>query len=389
MKKKVCFVILSRANYGSIKSLMHEIKRDNEFRLQIVVGASAILDKFGNVKDVIKKDGFKIDANLDFQSSNLTLSSMSDTVGKGIIQISEVFKLIKPDFVFTVGDRYETMATALSSIFLNIPLCHTMGGERTGTIDESIRHSISKLAHFHFVSNEDSRLRLIKMGERKNKIFNVGCPRIDTVKKILTNYSKKKLIDTLNSLGVGSKIELSDKLIIFSQHPVTSEVNRNRQNFKETLKAIEMTKDKFKIIYLWPNSDPGSDEIATEVRQLREKNNLKSLNFRFIINMSPEIYFQLMNEAELIIGNSSSAIREGAYIGIPAIDIGTRQLTRIVAKNVIRVNYNRKKIFKAILKQVGKKYKTSNIYGNGEAAKKIINILKRINKVDIQKLNTY
>ena len=388
-KKKICFVILSRANYGSIKSLMYEIKKIKRFKLQVIVGASAILDKFGNVQNIIKKDGFEINANLDFQSAGLTLSSMSDTVGKGVIQISEVFKIIKPDFVFTVGDRYETMATALSAIFLNIPLCHTMGGERTGTIDESIRHSISKLAHFHFVSNKDSEIRLIKMGEDKKNIFNVGCPRIDIVKKIINNYSKKTLINTLNKLGVGSKIKLSDKLIIFSQHPVTSEVQENKRNFQETLAAIDMIKDKYKIIYLWPNSDPGSDEIATVIRNFREKNILKTSNFRFVINMSPEIYFQLMNEAELIIGNSSSAIREGAYIGIPAIDIGSRQFSRILAKNVLRVNYDKEKIYNAIMKQIGKKYKSSNLYGNGQAAKKIIKVLEKIKNFDIQKLNTY
>jgi len=389
MKKKICFVILSRANYGSIKSLLHEIKKSSEFKLQIIVGASAILSKFGNVKNIIERDGFKIDANLDFQSSNLNLSSMSDTVGKGIIQISEVLKFIKPDFVFTVGDRYETMATALASIFLNIPLCHTMGGERTGTIDESIRHSISKLAHFHFVSNNDAKSRLVKMGENKKNIFNVGCPRIDIVKKILSNYSKKELIKKLNNLGVGSKVMQSDRLIIFLQHPVTSEFNKNKENFKETLKAIDRLKDRFKVIYLWPNSDPGSDDIATVIRQFREKNKLETNNYRFIINMEPEIYFQLMNEAELIIGNSSSAVREGAYIGIPAIDIGSRQSHRVKGKNVIRVRYNRIQIYQAISKQIRKKYKSSNIYGTGDSAKKIIKVLKKLKNVDIQKLNTY
>ena len=125
------------------------------------------------------------------------------------------------------------------------------------------------------------------------------------------------------------------------------------------------------------------------MRTMREKENITMSNFRFITNLSPEIYFQLMNEAKLIIGNSSSAIREGAFIGIPAIDIGTRQSSRVVANNIIRVSYDSKKIFKAILKQVGKKYKTSNIYGTGESAKKIVKILKKIKKIDIQKLNTY
>jgi len=389
MKKKICFVILSRANYGSIKSLMLEVKKSNQFVIQVVVGGAGILKKFGNVSKVLKKDGFKINSYLDFQSSNLLLETMPSTVGNGLIKISEVFKNIKPDFVFTVGDRYETMVTALATVFHNIPLCHTMGGERTGTIDESIRHSITKLAHLHFVSNSDAKKRLIKMGEDKNFVFNVGCPRIDIVKKILKNYSRKNLINELNKAGVGAKINYDDPLIIFSQHPVTSEFNSSKFYFKETLKAITKLDKKYKIIYLWPNSDPGSDIIAGIMRTMREAHDTVMLNFTFITNLSPEIYFQLMKEAKLIIGNSSSAIREGAFIGTPAIDIGTRQSTRVVANNVVRVGYDNKKIFKAILEQVGKKYKSSIIYGNGDAAKKIIKILKKIENIKIQKLNQY
>ena len=180
-----------------------------------------------------------------------------------------------------------------------------------------------------------------------------------------------------------------DPLIIFSQHPVTSEFNSSKFYFKETLKAITKLDKKYKIIYLWPNSDPGSDIIAGIMRTMREAHDTVMLNFTFITNLSPEIYFQLMKEAKLIIGNSSSAIREGAFIGTPAIDIGTRQSTRVVANNVVRVGYDNKKIFKAILEQVGKKYKSSIIYGNGDAAKKIIKILKKIKNIKIQKLNQY
>ena len=184
MRKKICFVILSRANYGSIKSLMLEVKKNKKFTIQIVVGGAGILKKFGNVSNVIKKDGFKINSYLDFQSSTLLLETMSSTAGNGLIKISEVFKNLKPDFVFTVGDRYETIATALAAVFHNIPLCHTMGGERTGTIDESIRHSISKLAHIHFVSNHESYERLIKMGEQKFRVFNVGNPGLDRIRTL-------------------------------------------------------------------------------------------------------------------------------------------------------------------------------------------------------------
>lgn len=389
MKKKICFVILSRANYGSIKSLMHEVRNNKKFTIQVIVGASAVLKKFGNVSNEIKKDGFRINSFLEFQSSSLLLETMSSTVGNGLLKISESLKSLKPDFVFTVGDRYETMATALATVYQNIPLCHTMGGERTGTIDESIRHAISKLSHFHFVANNDSKNRLIKMGENKKYIFNVGCPRIDIVKNTLKKYSKKNLISALNRIGVGVKLNLDDKLIIFSQHPVTSEYKYSKNYFSETLQAINKIDKKYKIIYLWPNSDPGSDEIAGKIRLMREREKFSMSNFRFITNLSPELYFQLMRESKVIVGNSSSAIREGAFIGTPAVDIGTRQSTRLKAKNVIMVNYDTKKIHKAIIKQLGQKFKKSNLYGNGNASKRIVKILSKIDKVDIQKLNTY
>ena len=202
MKKKICFVILSRANYGSIKSVMKAIQKDKKFDFQLIVGASAVLKKFGSANKEIRKDGFKINEYLDFQSAELSLESMSKTVGLGLVGLSSLLKKLKPDFVLTVGDRYETMATAIASTYMNIPLIHTMGGERTGTLDESVRHSISKLAHLHFVANNESKKRLIKMGERSNRIFNVGCPRIDTVRKALRSYTRKNLLKAINKVGV-------------------------------------------------------------------------------------------------------------------------------------------------------------------------------------------
>ena len=389
MIKKICFVILSRANYGSIKSLMKAVQKNKKFKIQVIAGASAVIKKFGEVHKEIKKDGFKIDDYLDFQSAQLNLNSISKTVGTGTVALSKSFEKLKPDFILTVGDRYETMSTAIASTYMNIPLIHTMGGERTGTLDESVRHSISKLAHLHFVANIDAKKRLIKMGEKSKNIFNVGCPRIDIVKKAIKKYSKTKLIKKLNQIGVGEKIEQNDKLIVISQHPVTSEFNKSLKNYKQTILAVnKLNLDGYKIIWLWPNADPGSDEISGFIRTLREKGSTKKV--RFITNMSPENYFQLLKECKCIIGNSSSAIREGAFIGVPAVNIGTRQMTRLISKNVTNVNYNQNSIYKAIKYQIKKKsYKSSKIYGDGNAANKIIRILKKIKKIDIQKLNTY
>ena len=389
MKKKICFVILSRANYGSIKSVMMAIQKDKKFDFQLIVGASAVLKKFGSANKEIRKDGFKINEYLDFQSAELSLESMSKTVGLGLVGLSSLLKKLKPDFVLTVGDRYETMATAIASTYMNIPLIHTMGGERTGTLDESVRHSISKLAHLHFVANNESKKRLIKMGERSNRIFNVGCPRIDTVRKALKSYTRKNLLKTINKVRVGDKVKVNEDIIVLSQHPVTSEFEASTKNYEKTVNAIlKLKNNNIKIVWLWPNSDAGSDEISGFIRKFREKK-LKT-NIRFITNISPDKYFQLLNESVCIVGNSSSAIREGAFIGVPAVNIGTRQKTRIRGKNVIDVNYDEAEIYRAIKLQLNKKpYKSSNLYGNGKSAQKIIKILKKIKKVDTQKLNRY
>ena len=390
MKKKIkiCFVLLSRANYGSSKAIMEEFKKSNLFELQIIVGASAVIKKFGQIDQIIKKDGFKINETLDFQNTNLTLKSMSKTVGLGLISISDSFHKLKPDYVLTVGDRYETISTALASIHLNIPLIHTMGGERTGTLDESIRHSVSKLAHLHFVSNLDAKKRLIKMGENKKFVFNVGCPRIDTVKKTLKKYNKNKLINTINSTGVGAILKNLDNIIMLSQHSVTSEYKLTLKNYQKTFEAAKEVSQDNTIIVFWPNADPGSDQISSFIRSSREKYKLK--NFRFISNLPSESYFQLMNEAKLIIGNSSSAIREGSFIGVPAVNIGSRQDSRIMSKNVINVKYDKFSILSAIKKQIKNgKYKSESTYGNGNASKKILKIIKNIKNLNIQKLNAY
>jgi len=387
-KIKICFVILSRANYGSAKALMHEVKKNRFFEIQIIVGASALIKKFGAIDKILKKDGFVINELLDFQNTNLTLNSMSKTVGYGLILISDAIRKLEPHYVLTVGDRYETMSTALASVHQNIPLIHTMGGERTGTLDESIRHSISKLAHLHFVSNKDSKIRLIKMGEDKKNVFDVGCPRVDTVKKAIKKYSKKKLLSLINSIGVGRSFKDLENIIILSQHPVTSEYNLAKKNYETTFKALKKFGNQYKIIVFWPNADPGSDQISTYIRSLREKYELN--NFRFISNLPSENYFQLMNEALVIVGNSSSAIREGAYIGIPGVNIGTRQDSRLKSKNILNIKYNEKLIFEAIKKQIKKKkYKSDKIYGNGSASKKILNIILKIKNLKVQKLNVY
>ena len=386
MIKKICFTVLSRANYGSIRKLMSEVMIDKKLTMQLVVGASALTDEQGKCVDLINKDGFKINYRADMNIKADQPSNMAQTVGIGLLKLPEIYSKLKPDVIFVVGDRYEIMSAVISASYMNIPIAHTMGGEITGTIDESVRHAVSKFSHLHFVSNKDSYDRIVKLGEKKHYVFNVGCPRIDLVKDIIKQKLKKKSEIYVNKHGVGDNIDFENKFIIVSQHPVTTEYSETISHITETLKAIE--KINIQAIFLWPNTDAGSEQISKQIRIWRERKKMKKI--RFLRNIPSDYYITLMKNASCIVGNSSSAIREGSYIGIPAINIGTRQNKRLRGKNVIDVRNNSAQIINAIKKQIKVgKYKSQNIYGNGTASKKIVKILKRIKNINIQKTNSY
>lgn len=385
-KKIICFVILSRANYSSIKSVMYEVKKSKVLDFKLVVGASAIIDKYGSVSDFIEKEGFKIDYKINNLIEDSKTTGMVKTTGMGMVEISTIFEKIKPNVVFTVGDRYETISTAISAAYMNITVAHTMGGEVSGTIDESIRHAVTKLSHIHFVSNKDALKRVIKLGENKKYIFNVGCPRIDEVKKILKQKQYLKAIKNLNREGVGTKINPKDEYIILSYHPVTTELSENETHIKKILNVIKDL--KYKKIILWPNSDAGSEIISKVVRQYREKKLLD--NTRFIKNVSIKTYVNLLNRCKCLVGNSSSAIREGAFIGVPSVNIGTRQKNRLRGKNIIDSGYGYKELMKKIILQSSRKhFKSENIYGDGNSGKKILKIIKKLKKISPQKSINY
>ena len=385
-KKIICFVILSRANYSSIKSVMLEVKKNKNLIFKLVVGASAIIDKYGSVSEFIEKEGFKIDYKINNLIEDNKTTGMVKTTGMGLVEISSVFEKIQPDIVFTVGDRYETISTAIAAAYMNITVAHTMGGEVSGTIDESIRHAVTKLSHLHFVSNKDALKRVIKLGEEKKYVFNVGCPRIDEVKKIIKQNKYSKAIKNLNKEGVGIKIDAKDEYIILSYHPVTTELYQNEIYIKKILNVLKDL--KYKKIILWPNSDAGSEMISRIVRQYREKKLIN--NTRFIKNVSIETYVNLLKNCKCLIGNSSSAIREGAFIGVPAINIGSRQKDRLRGKNLIDSSYDYDELKRKILLQISKKsYKSENIYGDGNSGIKITNIIKKLKAINPQKKITY
>ncbi len=376
--RKVCFIIVNRSNFARVKDLMVDINKDKSLKLQTIACSSSILSKYGSVNKDMKKAGIKIDYEVYSTVSGQNLNSMSKSTGMLLLELSTIFNKLKPDIIITIGDRFETIATAITASYQNIFLCHIQGGELTGSIDERVRHAVTKLSNLHFVCTERSKKILIQMGEKKDRVFNVGCSSIDLIKKI--NLKKKVNLKKYN-FGVGSKTDLKKPYIVVLIHPDTIYYDQNKMLAKEICSALK--KINSQVIWIWPNIDAGSDLISQYLSEFRDKN--KHLKFNFYKHFKQEDYLRLISNSLLLVGNSSSGIREATYLGIPVVNIGTRQNMRERGKNVLDTKAKASEIYLAIKKQIKiKKYKKNTLYGKGESSKQILKILKNT-KLNLEK----
>jgi UDP-hydrolysing UDP-N-acetyl-D-glucosamine 2-epimerase len=369
--KRVCVVVGSRANYSSIKAVLRAVEAHPELELQLVVAASALLDRYGAVADLIAADGFEATARVFMLVEGETPLTMAKSTGVGLMELPTILENLGPDVVVTVGDRFETMATTLASAYMNIPVAHTMGGEVSGSIDESIRHAITKLAHVHFPASRDAYERIVRLGEDPESVHLVGCPRIDLVAEQL---ERPPQIDRalLEGAGVGDAVSVDDEFILVSQHPVTSEYGQSEEQMEATLEAVARV--GMPAIVLWPNADAGSDDTARAIRRRREQARAPAM--RFFKNLPIATYTDLMRTARCLVGNSSSGIREGAFIGTPVVNIGTRQHGRERGPNVLDVAHDASEIEAAIRKQSEhRRYERADTYGDGFAGGRIAAVL--------------
>ena len=381
--RKICVVVGSRANYSSIKSAMRAIAEHPDLELALVVGASAVLDRYGSVVDLIERDGFSPVARIHMLIEGETPATMAKSTGLGLIELSSVFDRIKPDVVLTVGDRFETMATTLAAAYMNIPVAHTMGGEVSGTIDESIRHAVTKFAHIHFPASSDALERIIRLGERPEHVHLVGCPRIDLVAEILAQDNG--VGGDIFREGVGPSFSLDGPFLLVSQHPVTTEYGTGEEQITATLEAAEQI--GLPAIVLWPNADAGSEDIARGMRKWREHG--RAGHMHFFKNLPVDTYVRLLRRAACLVGNSSSGIREGAFIGTPVVNVGSRQSGRQRGHNVLDVASDRGSIKDGLARQIAHgRYAMDAIYGDGHAGERIAAILAT-EHVDVQKQITY
>lgn len=369
--RKVCVVVTARPSYSRIRSAMEAIDERPDLELQVVVGASALLERYGEVVEIIKGDGFEPDAVVYMVVEGENLVTTAKSTGMGLMELSTIFDNLSPDTVVTVADRYETIATAIAASYLNIPVAHMQGGEVSGSIDDKVRHAVTKLSDIHLVTNEHAAERVQRMGENPEMVFDTGCPSIDLAARVAS--SMDGTYDPWEDYaGVGERFDPSDGYNLVMQHPVTTEYTDAFDQIQETLEAVREL--EYPTFWFWPNVDAGSDQVSKGIRMFREKNDVPFIYF--FKNLAPEDFLRLLNGADCIIGNSSTGIRECAYLGIPTVNIGNRQQDRDRAPNVIDVDYDREEILQAIRKQMAHgRYETSTLYGDGKAGQRIAETL--------------
>ncbi len=383
-KRKICVVVTARPSYSRVKTALRAIADHPQLELQLVVAASALLDRYGSVVNQIQSDGFEINEKVFMVLEGENPTSMAKTTGMGLMELSTAFLNLQPDVVITIADRYETIATTIAGAYMNIPVAHIQGGEVTGSIDEKVRHANTKLADIHLVASAQARERVIRLGEQPDMIFNTGCPSIDLAAEIAASPNFD--YDPMEKYsGVGAKQDLSNGYVVVMQHPVTTEYRESRQHVDQTLAAVNQL--DIPVLWFWPNVDAGADGTSSGIRHFREQNDTSL--FHFYKNMAPHDFLRLLVNSRCLIGNSSVGIRECAFLGVPVVNIGSRQSGRQRGRNVIDVAYEESEIVQAAKKQIENgRFDSDPIYGDGSAGKQIAEVLANC-KLNIAKKLTY
>ena len=367
MRKKITVTTGSRAEYGILRSLMYEINHNKNFELLLVVTGSHLSKNHGmTIKEIIN-DGFKISSKININPKGNESFDSTISIGKAVIEFAKFFKKSKPDINIILGDRNEMFASAIASYQMNIPNVHIHGGDKSGGLDEYTRHAITKISNVHFTATKKSSQRIKKMGERSENIFHTGSLSIDEI--LNDNITKKQELEKKYN------VELSQDNILLVQHPVTTENKNVEKQISQTLQAI--LKIKKNTIIIGPNLDIGNKLIQEKIKKVSKNNHM----IQVYDNIPRQDFLGFLKNCKVLVGNSSSGIIEASLFKIPVVNIGIRQKNREHGPNVINVKeFSKKEIEIAIKKALSKnKLKISKIYGDKVVAKKIMNILEKIN----------
>ena len=385
--KRVCVFTGSRADYSRLKLVIKEIERQDALETKLVVAGTHLIEKHGETINEILADGIRVDGRVFTLIEGENPITMAKSVGMTIFEMATVYQNFQPDIVVVHGDRFETFGAVVASTMMNIITAHIQGGEVSGSIDESLRHSITKLSHIHFVSNEDSRQRVIKMGEDPETVFNVGCPMVDSVLSCEL-YDRESASKHLKKIIKSKTVYDFDKpYVIAIMHPVTTAYGDNHTPVYNMLRALE--KLKLQTILLWPNADAGAREVVSGIKRFFS-NKVSDVPMDVTDNIYMKLFLSLLKHAACIVGNSSAGIREACYFGTPVVNIGSRQQGRVRADNVIDASDGYEDILEKISIQLNHgRFDVEMPYGDGSSSKKIVDILNKIRLPSTQKRITY
>jgi len=374
---KITTVLVDRANYGRLKPVLEIMHSDADIDLNLVCTGTMLLDRFGKAVDLVKKDGFDVTEEIYIELEGSVPSTMAKSIGLAVIELSNAFQRQSPDFVLLIGDRSEALGAAIAAVYQNFCLIHIQGGEVTGSIDESARHAITKLAHYHFPSTKQAGKNIIQMGERKETVFSYGCPSVDVVSKI-----RKYPATTSFNEGVGPELNFVKEYLLVLFHPVTTEYSSSEKQMEEVLYAIKEL--NMQTLLIWPNIDAGSDGVSQAIRRFREYNHSTLLHA--YKNFEPEEYIPLLDNAVCAIGNSSSFLRDASFLGTPIVLVGSRQDGREHSDAVMRAEANREDIIKKVKVQLNHgRYEESELYGQEGVSIKIVERIKNLTKYSQKK----
>ena len=371
MKRKVCVVVTARPSYARIRSALYALSRRDDVELQIVLTASALLERYGRIEKVVEADGFDVAWKIQSIVEGESLLSSAKSTAIGLSETATAFYNLEPDVVVSIADRFETIATAIAAAYMNIPLAHIQGGEVTGSIDDRVRHAVTKLADLHLVASKGAAKRVISMDEHPDSVFVTGCPSVDIAHEAMGSPQlPDDFFDRFG--GVGPNFDVKKDYIVVMQHPVTTEYEDAYMQAEETIKAIAAL--DIPALWFWPNVDAGSDATSKAIRVFRERNMLPKVHF--FRNVPPEDFIRILINSKGIVGNSSVAIRECAYLGVPAVNIGSRQTARERGANVIDVAHKAEDIVAAVNTHLKHgKYANDTLYGDGTAGEQIAEVL--------------
>ncbi|MCK5820703.1 MAG: UDP-N-acetylglucosamine 2-epimerase (hydrolyzing) [Bacteroidales bacterium] len=381
--KKLCIVTTTRAEYGLLFWLMKGIQDDSDLQLQLVVTGTHLSVEFGSTIDQIREDGFHIDRSFNMELKDDSAIGITHSISVALEGFSTSFKTLQPDLIILLGDRFEILAAATSALIANIPLAHIHGGELSlGAIDDTIRHSVSKMSNWHFTAAEAYRKRVIQLGENPSRVFNVGGFGQDSIKK-LPLLSKKELQQNLG-------IKFKSQNLLLTYHPETLDPKESLQHFKDLLTFLADQKDCL-CIFTMPNADAGHRELIELLQQYTEDHPDSSKLFASLGQLR---YLSLMKQVDAVVGNSSSGIIEAPSVKTATINIGNRQKGRLSAQSVIHTNPDPESLKKAFKKLYSEKFQkslsnTKNPYGNGGATEKTLKLLKSFNLAEVKPKDFY